>query len=195
MTPHCSHSPGRVWDLRSYDRVQSAAFLLAPLPPKDTQDGGLRSELFYCLHFGEGPADSELLFTLPVNRNEDIQGQDVQPLPWPVLWVFSCNPLHLPSSWTVRLLPSPRASTPLPPPSLPFLQQPDYLQVCLLTPERGVWRGAHLGEESSEPPAAGSQAPAQPIHSALPSSLPVSTARPQRFPPFSVTRCLVIHGF
>ena len=38
--------------------------------------------------------------TLPVNRNEDIQGQDVQPLPWPVLWVFSCNPLHLPSSWT-----------------------------------------------------------------------------------------------
>ena len=62
--PHCSHSPGRVWDLRSYlTRVQSAAFLLAPLPPKDTQDGGLRSEFFYSLHFGEGSADSAFVYS------------------------------------------------------------------------------------------------------------------------------------
>lgn len=101
------------------NKVQSAAFQLAPLPRKDTQDGGLSSEFFYSLHFGEGPADSELSFTLLVNRNEDIQGQDVQPLSlgqssgsFPAV-LFTFPPVGL-----VRLLRSPRASTttlPLPP--------------------------------------------------------------------------------
>ena len=62
-----------------------------------------------------------------------------------------------------------------------------------LVPKQALSPG-HTQIHLPKPPAH-SQAPAQPIHSALPSSLPVSTARPQRFPPFSVTRCLVIHGF
>ena len=128
------------------NRVQSAAFRLAPLPPKDTQDGGLSSEFFYSLHFGEGPAVSELSFTLLVNRNEDTEGQDVQPLSLGQSSGSSCSCLRLPSSWTGQTpsLSLSKYHHPLPAPRPPYLSYNKLItSKCACFPQR---------EESGEGP-------------------------------------------
>lgn len=79
---------------------------------------------------------------------------------------FPGSPLPLPWwDWYRTKLPSLGASTPRP---LPFLQQPDHFQVCVVPQRQASGGRARLGAGRSAPWAAGSRAPAQPTHGSAP---------------------------
>lgn len=163
------------------------------LRTRGAQDGGQSSQFLFPLPFGEGPADTGLSFTLLVKRDGDTEGQKGQPLPLPSLCIFSWQSS---SPSLVGLVPAPNSPLSEQAPPAPSLSSNNLItSKCAWSPrDRRLEEGPALEQGGRRPgPRAAALQPSPPT--ALPPSLPVSTARPQRFPPFSVTRCLVIHGF